>query len=87
MYSGVLTTPDLVWAGSLDGTFAAYDAKTLEVKWSMNLGTGFQGSPIAFTAGGKEFIAIVGGGPGLATFDYPELSAKSTANIVWVLGL
>jgi alcohol dehydrogenase (cytochrome c) len=87
MYSGVLATPDLIWAGSLDGTFAAYDAKTLEVKWSMNLGTGFQSSPIAFTAGGKEFIAIVGGGPGLATFDYPELSAKSTANIVWILGL
>ena len=87
MYSGVLATPDLIWSGSLDGTFAAYDAKTLEVKWSMNLGTGFQGSPIAFTAGGKQFIAIVGGGPGLATFDYPELSAKSTANIVWVLGL
>jgi alcohol dehydrogenase (cytochrome c) len=87
MYSGVLATPDLIWSGSLDGTFAAYDAKTLEVKWSMNLGTGFEGSPIAFTAGGKEFIAIVGGGPGLATFDYPELSAKSTANIVWVLGL
>jgi alcohol dehydrogenase (cytochrome c) len=53
----------------------------------MNLGTGFQGSPIAFTAGGKEYIAIVGGGPGLATFDYPELSGKSTANVVWVLGL
>jgi alcohol dehydrogenase (cytochrome c) len=87
MYSGVMATPDLVWAGSLDGTFAAYDAKTLEVKWSMNLGTGFQGSPIAFTAGGKEYIAIVGGGPGLATFDYPELSGKSTANVVWVLGL
>lgn len=87
MYSGVLATPDLIWSGSLDGTFAAYDAKTLEVKWSMNVGTGFQGSPIAFTAGGKEFIAIVGGGPGLATFDYPELSAKSTANIMWVFGL
>ena len=87
MYSGVLATPDLIWSGSLDGTFAAYDAKTLEVKWSMNLGTGFQSSPIAFTAGGKQFIAIVGGGPGLATFDYPELSSKPTANIVFVLGL
>jgi alcohol dehydrogenase (cytochrome c) len=87
MYSGVMTTPDLVWAGSLDGTFAAYDAKTLQVKWSMNVGTGFQGSPIAFNAGGKEYIAIVGGGPGLATFGHPELASKSTANVVWVFGL
>ncbi len=87
MYSGVMTTPDLVWAGSLDGTFAAYDAKTLEVKWSMNVGTGFQGSPIAFNAGGKEYIAVVGGGPGLATFGHPELASKSTANVVWIFGL
>ena len=87
MYSGVLATPDLVWAGSLDGTFAAYDAKTLAVKWSMNVGTGFQGSPIAFTAGGKEYIAIVGGGPGLATFNNPDLKQKPTANVLWVFGL
>ena len=88
MYSGVMATPDLVWAGSLDGTFAAYDAKTLDVKWSMNVGTAFQGSPIAFTAGGKEYIAIVGGGLGLgSSFTNPELTNKSTANIVWVFGL
>ena len=87
MYSGVMATTDLMWAGSTDGTFAAYDAKTLDVKWSMNLGTSFQGSPIAFTAGGKEYIAIVGGGIGLAAFGHPELEGKSAANILWVFGL
>ncbi len=87
MYSGVLATPDLVWAGSLDGTFAAYDAKTLEVKWSMNVGTSFQGSPIAFTAGGKEYIAIVGGGIGIAAFGHPELEHIQAANVLWVFGL
>jgi alcohol dehydrogenase (cytochrome c) len=86
MYSGVLATPDLVWAGSTDGTFAAYDAKTLEVKWSMNVGTGFQGSPIAFNAGGKEFIAILGGGPG-QSFGHPEIEKNSQANMLWVFGL
>ena len=87
MYSGAMATPDLVWAGSLDGTFAAYDAKTLDVKWSMNVGTSFQGSPIAFTANGKEYIAIVGGGIGLAAFGHPELENKSTANMLWIFGL
>ena len=86
MYSGVMTTPDLVWAGSTDGTFAAYDAKTLEVKWSMNLGTGIQGSPIAFTAGGKEYIAIYGGSTG-SSWGHPELENRSVANLVWILGL
>ena len=42
---------------------------------------------IAFNAGGKEYIAIVGGGPGLATFNHPELEKKSYANMVWVFGL
>ena len=87
MYSGVLATTDLLWAGSLDGTFAAYDAKTLDVKWSMNVGTGFQGSPIAFNAGGKEYIAIVGSGPGIATFGHPELEKASIANVLWIFGL
>ncbi len=87
MYSGVMATPDLVWAGSTDGTFAAYDAKTLDVKWSMNVGTSFQGSPIAFTVAGKEYIAIVGGGIGLAAFGHPELENKPTSNMLWVFGL
>lgn len=87
MYSGTMVTSDLLWSGSLDGTFAAYDAKTLDVKWSMNVGTAFQGSPIAFTAGGKEYIAIMGGGIGLAAFGHPELQNKATANILWIFGL
>jgi alcohol dehydrogenase (cytochrome c) len=86
MYSGVMATPDLVWAGSTDGTFSAYDAKTLQPKWSMNVGTGFQGSPIAFNAGGKEYIAILGGGPG-QNFGHPEIEKNSTANMLWVFGL
>jgi len=87
MYGGVLATTDLLWAGSLDGTFAAYDAKTLEQKWSMNVGTPFQGAPIAFTVNGKEYIAIAGGGIGLAAFEHPELEIKPTSNMLWVFAL
>ena len=86
MYSGVLATPDLVWSGSLDGTFAAYDAKTLEVKWSMNVGTAFQGSPIAFTAGGKEYIAIAGGSGG-TTFGHTDLENMQTSQMLYVFAL
>ena len=42
-YAGVMTTPDLVWTGEMDGTFGAYDAKTLEQKWSINVGGTFSG--------------------------------------------
>ncbi len=87
MYGGVMASADLLWAGSTDGTFAAYDAKTLEEKWSINVGTSLQGAPIAFTAGGKEYIAIVGGGIGLAAFGHPELQNKAAANMLWIFGL
>ncbi len=84
MYSGVLATPDLLWAGSTDGTFAAYDAKTLDVKWSMNVGTSFQAPPVTYTAGGKQYVAIAGGHIALAVFGHPELEHMQAANMVWV---
>ncbi|WP_281842334.1 pyrroloquinoline quinone-dependent dehydrogenase [Sinisalibacter aestuarii] len=87
MYSGVLATPDLMWTAHTDGTVAAYDATTLEEKWSMNVGTSFQAPPIAFTAGGKEYIAIVGGGIGIAGMGYAELNSIQPANMLWVFGL
>lgn len=87
MYSGVLATSDLVWTGHTDGTLAAYDAQTLEEKWSMNVGTSFQAPPITFTANGKQYIAIAGGGIGIAAMGYEELMNISPANMLWVFGL
>jgi alcohol dehydrogenase (cytochrome c) len=86
-YAGVMATPGLVWAGELDGTFAAYDAKTLQEKWSINMGNAFQAPPIAFTAGGKEYIAIAGGSIGGADFGYPELKTKPAAAMLYVFAL
>jgi alcohol dehydrogenase (cytochrome c) len=87
MYGGVLATPDLVWAGSMDGTVAAYDAKTLDVKWSMNVGTSVMAGPIAFTVGGKEYVAFTGGGPGLADFGHEEIKNKPASNMLFVFTL
>lgn len=87
MYGGVMASADLLWAGHLDGTFAAYDAKTLEEKWSMNVGTPFQGAPIAFTVGDKEYIAIAGGGVGVGGGLAPSLGDIQTANVLWIFGL
>lgn len=87
MYGGVMASADLLWAGHLDGTFAAYDATTLEEKWSMNVGTPFQGAPIAFTVGGKEYIAIVGSGSGRRAFGHPELANNPSANMLWVFSI
>lgn len=87
MYGGVLVTPDLVWSGTMDGTLVAYDAKTLAPLWDMNVGSAFAAPPISYTANGKQYIAILGGGNSLATFDHPELAIKQAANMVWVFAL
>ncbi len=41
-------------------------------------------SALAFTANGKEYIAIIGGGIGIAAFGHPELESKPTQNMLWV---
>ncbi|MCB9992732.1 MAG: PQQ-binding-like beta-propeller repeat protein [Hyphomicrobiaceae bacterium] len=87
MYGGVMASADLLWAGSLDGTFSAYDAKTLDVLWSQNVGTPFQGAPIAFTVNGKEYIAIAGGGVGVGGGLAPDLANMQTANVLWIFSL
>lgn len=86
-YAGVMSTPGLVWTGEMDGTFGAYDAKTLEQKWSINIGGAFTAPPIAFKIGDKEYIAIAGGGSALVTFGYPELAGRPAANVLYVFAL
>ena len=86
-YAGVLVTPGLVWTGQLDGTFGAYDSKTLEEKFSINLGTAFEAPPMTYTVNGKQYIAVVGGGIGIASFGHPELENKQPAQMLYVFAL
>ncbi|MFD1942997.1 pyrroloquinoline quinone-dependent dehydrogenase [Paradevosia shaoguanensis] len=86
-YAGVLLTPGLVWTGQLDGTFAAYDSKSLEEKYSINLGTAFEAPAIAYTVNGKQYIAVAGGAVGIASFGHPELESKQAANMLYVFSL
>jgi alcohol dehydrogenase (cytochrome c) len=86
-YAGVSLTPGLLWAGQVDGTFAAYDTKTLDTKWSVNIGNAFEAPPTIYSVGGKEYVAIVGGPIGIADFGYPELKSKPAANMLYVFSL
>jgi len=87
MYGGVMASADLLWTGHMDGTFAAYDARTLEELWSMNVGTSFQAAPITFTVNDKQYVAIVGGGLGVGGGLVPELADMQAANMLWVFAL
>lgn len=69
--TGVLSTAGgLAFVGDLDRRFRAFDVETGEELWRSRLGTSVQGFPIAFRAGGKQYVAVStglgGGSPRLA---------------------
>jgi alcohol dehydrogenase (cytochrome c) len=79
----------LVFAGELDGTFAAYDAKTLKEAWSFNVGTGINAPAVTYAVNGKQFVAVLVGSrqPASILGQHPELKNTSTASMLFVFGL
>jgi alcohol dehydrogenase (cytochrome c) len=89
-YSGVLATSgNLVFLGQPDGTFAAYDGKTLKELWSFNAGTGINAPPISYAVNGKQYIAVLAGSrqSPFVMQDAPELKNTSTASMLYVFAL
>lgn len=91
-YSGVLATAgQLIFTGHMDGGFAAYDAKSLEQVWKINLGMEFQAPPMTFAVNGKQYIAIMGGGGGINpmenSFGRKDLQTMEHASMLWVFSL
>jgi quinohemoprotein ethanol dehydrogenase len=64
---GLLTTAGgLVFGGGADGIFGAYDAKTGEKLWSIDLKTGILAPPMSFAVGGEQYVAVLAGWGGAA---------------------
>ena len=55
------TAGNVAFVGDLDRRFRAFDVKTGQVLWQARLGTSVQGYPVAFTAGGREYVAVTTG--------------------------
>lgn len=59
---GVLATGgDLVFQGSLDGELRAFDARTGKLVWRYAVGAPILGTPIAYSAGGKQHVTVLTG--------------------------
>ena len=89
-FAGALTTAgNLVFLGHLDGTFSAYDAKTLQEVWSFNTGTGINAPPISYSVNGKQYIAVLVGArqPINIMQNMPELKNTTTASMLFVFSL
>ena len=59
---GALSTAgNLVFYGNQQGELKAVDAKTGNVLWTFNIGTGILQSPVTYMADGKQYLAVVAG--------------------------
>lgn len=59
---GVLSTAGgLVFQGTSDSRFAAYDAATGERLWSADTQTGVMAGPIAYEVAGEQYVAVAAG--------------------------
>jgi alcohol dehydrogenase (cytochrome c) len=88
--AGVLATAgNLVFLGHYDGTFAAYDAKTLNEMWSFNVGSPIQAPPVSYSVNGKQYVAVLVGArmwPFIVD-NAPELKNQTAASMLYVFGL
>ncbi|HKX79842.1 MAG TPA: PQQ-dependent dehydrogenase, methanol/ethanol family [Novosphingobium sp.] len=82
---GVMATGgNLVFQGTVDGTFKAYDAKTGKVMWSFDAGTPIIAPPISYEVDGKQYVTVLTGlgttmgiwGPILEKFNVDPRSQK-----------
>jgi quinohemoprotein ethanol dehydrogenase len=55
------TAGNVVFQGTADGQFSAYDALTGRELWSQGAGGGVIASPMSYMAGGKQYVALLVG--------------------------
>mgnify|MGYP002528645908 CR=1 FL=1 len=54
---------DLVFVGDQAGELMAFNATTLQKVWSWNVGSPIKAPPMSYSWNGKQYIAILVGGP------------------------
>jgi quinohemoprotein ethanol dehydrogenase len=59
------TAGDLVFHGTADGDFRAFDARSGKQLWAMNMQRGISSAPISYSVDGKQRIALLVGWGGL----------------------
>ncbi|MDP9090222.1 MAG: PQQ-dependent dehydrogenase, methanol/ethanol family [Pseudomonadota bacterium] len=66
------TAGGLVFEGTSEGEFAAYDDTTGEKLWSFQADDGIMAGPVSFAANGQQYIAVLSGYGGAVGLALPE---------------
>ena len=92
--TAVLTTASGVgFVGDLDRTFRAFDVRTGDTLWQTRLGTAVMGYPVAFSIGGRQYIAVTSGAQGggsprvVPRTIIPEIRPAATGNALYIFAL
>jgi alcohol dehydrogenase (cytochrome c) len=88
MCASVLATGgDLVFAGEPSGEFNAFDARTGELLWKFQCGSGHHSSPTTYSVDGRQYIAVPVGWGGWAEGFLPGMlgAGHGSALIVFAL--
>ncbi|MDB5604697.1 MAG: hypothetical protein JWP25_1597 [Bradyrhizobium sp.] len=85
------TAGGLVFAGSLDRYFRAYDDKSGKILWEARLNNVVNAFPISYSVNGKQYIAIAAGGGGIQIRSLSTLTPESKlpegGAVLWVFAL
>ncbi len=75
------TGGNLVFVPDARGYLRAYNATTGEELWSFNNGVGHNGGIISYSAGGKQYVAVMTGWGSLVGDEYPALFGEPFTNM------
>ncbi len=83
------TAGGLVFSGSPDGEFSAYDGKTLKEVFNYSSGCGINAPPVTYSIGGKQYVAVLIGSIQKAAIlqEAPELKNSATCSMLYVFTL
>lgn len=89
-WAGVLSTASgVVFTGSQNGQFLAFDARTGKKLWAFQTGSGISGLPIAWQKDGREYITVLSGSAHVygALAGDPDLANVPAGGSVWTFAL
>lgn len=92
LWGGVMTTAgNLVFTGTPEGHFKAWDAKTGQELWSYQTGSGVIGQPTTWEMDGEQYVAVLSGWGGAVPLWGGDVAAQvrdiSQGGMVWVFKL
>lgn len=87
--STLATAGGLVFAGSRDRYFHAYDSATGSMLWQARLGASPSSTPVTYSIGGQQYVAVVAGNGGPVAWPVltPEIDNPTGNVTLWVFRL